>query len=331
MAECPRAAITGCGSYLPEKVLTNSDLEKMVETTDEWITTRTGISTRHMAAPEQAASDLALPAARQALAEAGLGPSDLDAILVATMTPDMAFPSTACFLQALLGASRAAAFDVSAACSGYLYALAAAQGFIATGLGRQVLVVASETLTKITDYQDRTSCILFGDGAGATVVSAAKPGADGEVLYTMLGADGANSDSMTLPASGSRHPATHETVDQRLHYIKLRGREVFNLAVRRIVEVVEQCRQACDLRPDGVGLLIPHQMNLRIIKAAAERLELPMDRVFVNIDRYGNIGAATVPIAIHEAHEQGRMKRGDIVILVTFGAGLSWAGSVLRW
>ncbi len=331
MGECPRAAITGCGMYLPPKVMTNLDFEKIVDTTDEWITTRTGIKERRMTPPEQAASDLALPAARQALAEAGLAPGDLSAIVVATMTPDMAFPSTACFLQGALGAVPCAAFDLLAACSGYVYALSVARGLIAAGQARHILVVASETLTKFTDYQDRTSCILFGDGAGATVVSAAPPGARGEVLYTTLGADGANSSSMTLPGGGSRQPPTHETVDQRLHYIKLRGREVFQLAVRKIVEVVSQCVEACGLTIGDVGLLIPHQMNLRIMQASAERLGVPMDKVFVNIDRYGNTGAATVPIALHEAHTAGRLKRGDIVVLVTFGAGLSWSGAVLRW
>jgi 3-oxoacyl-[acyl-carrier-protein] synthase-3 len=247
------------------------------------------------------------------------------------MTPDMAFPSTACLLQGALGASRAAAFDLSAACSGYVYALAVAQGLIASSQARRILVVSSETLTKITNYEDRTSCILFGDAAGATVVSASPQGARGEVLHTLLGADGSNWESMSLPAGGSRRPATRETVDEQLHYIHLRGREVFNLAVRRIVEVVSDCLAACDLHADDVALFIPHQMNLRIMKASAERLGIPMDKLFVNIDRYGNTGSATVPVAIHEAHEQGRMARGDVVVLVTFGAGLTWSGAVLRW
>jgi len=331
MPDRPRAAITGCGVYLPDRVMTNHDLEKMVETSDEWIMTRTGIRERRIAAPEQAASDLALVAARNALAEAGLQPSDLNAILVATMSADMVFPSTACLLQGALGAMQAGACDVSAACSGYLYALASAQGMIATGLARHVLVVGSEVLSKITDFQDRTSCILFGDGAGATVVSAAKAGSHGELLHTLLGADGTNWTSMALPAGGSRTPASHETIDQRLHYIKLHGREIFSLAVRKIVEVVTDCLAACELTAHDVGLIIPHQMNLRIMSAAAERLGLSMDKFFVNIDRYGNTGAATVPIALHEAHDQGRLKRGDIAVLVTFGAGLTWAGSVLRW
>jgi len=331
MGERPRAAITGCGMHFPERVLSNTDLEKMVETSDEWITTRTGIRERRMAAPGQAASDLALPASRQALAEAGIAPTDLGAIILATMTPDMLFPSSACFLQGALGAAPCAAFDLLAACSGYIYALSMAQAMVVAGQARHVLVVASEVLSKFTDYQDRTSCILFGDGAGATVVSAAAPGSPGEVLYTTLGADGANSGSMTLPGGGSRSPAGPETLEQRLHYIKLRGREVFQLAVRKIVEVVNQCVEACGVTIGDISLLVPHQMNLRIIQASSERLGIPMERVFVNIDRYGNTGAATVPIALHEAHTQGRLKRGDLAVLVTFGAGLSWSGAVLRW
>ncbi len=331
MGECPRAAITGCGMYFPERVLSNADLAKMVETSDEWIVTRTGIRERRAAAPGQAASDLAVPASRQALAEAGIAPADLGAIILATMTPDMLFPSSACFLQAALGAVPCAAFDLLAACSGYVYALSMAQALVVSGQARHVLVVASEVLTKFTDYEDRTSCILFGDGAGATVVSAAAPGAPGEVLHTTLGADGANSGSMTLPGGGSRYPAGPESLEQRLHYIKLRGREVFQLAVRKIVEVVNQCAEACGITMADISLLVPHQMNLRIIQASSERLGIPMDRVFVNIDRYGNTGAATVPIALHEAHTQGRLKRGDLVVLVTFGAGLSWSGAVLRW
>lgn len=331
MGECPRAAITGCGMHLPERVMTNHDFEEIVETTDEWIATRTGIRERRIAAPGLAASDLALPASRQALAEAGLAPGDLSAIVVASMTPDMLFPSTACYLQGALGAVPCAAFDLLAACSGYVYALSVARALVVAGQAQHVLVVASEVLSKFTDYQDRTSCILFGDGAGATVVSAAQPGARGEVLYTTMGADGANSGSMTLPGGGSRHPASHESVDQRLHYIKLRGREVFQLAVRKVVEVVQQCLQACGIAAGDVALLVPHQMNLRIIQASSERLGIPMERFFVNIERYGNTGAATVPIALHEAHAQGRLRRGDLVVLVTFGAGLSWSGAVLRW
>jgi len=331
MADCPRAAIVGCGMYLPEKVLTNFDLEKMVDTSDEWIVARTGISERRMADPAQAASDLALPAARQALDEAGIEPADLDCILVATMSPDMIFPSTACFLQGALGAVPCAAFDLLAACSGYVYGLSMAQALVGSGQADHVLVVGSEVLTKITDFTDRTSCILFGDGAGATVVSAAAPGGRGEVLYTTLGADGVNSGSMIFPAGGSRCPASAGTIEERLHYIKLRGREVFNLAVRKIVEVVTQCLEACGLTHDDVALLVPHQMNLRIIRASAERLEIPTEKVFVNIDRYGNTGAATIPIALHEAHTAGRLERGDIAVLVTFGAGLTWSGAVVRW
>jgi len=326
-----RAAITGCGKHLPEKVMTNHDFESLVETSDEWIVTRTGIRQRRIAAPEQAASDLALPAARQAMAEAGVEPGDLDAIVAASMTPDMFFPSTACFLQGALGAAPCAAFDILAACSGYVYGLSIARAMVEAGQARHVLVVAAEVLSKFTDYTDRTSCILFGDGAGASVVSAAAPGSRGEVLYTLLGADGANGGSMTLPGGGSRNPPCEAMVAERLHYIKLRGREVFQLAVRKIVEVVGRCIEACGVGAGDVSLVVPHQMNLRIIQAAGERLGIPMERFFVNIDRYGNTGAATVPIALHEAHTEGRLKEGDLVVLVTFGAGLSWGGAVVRW
>ncbi len=331
MPEATPAAVIGCGCYVPDKVLTNFDLEKMVETSDEWITTRTGISERRMAAKNQATSDLALPAAQQALEAAGIKATDLDAILCATMTPDMNFPSTAAFLQGKLGAAPCAAFDVSAACSGYIYALAQARGMIAAGMAHKVLVVASETLTKFTNYADRTSCILFGDGAGATVLSAAEPGSSGLVLHTLLGADGANGRSMTLPAGGSRRPPTAETVEKRLHTIHLRGREVFNLAVRRIVEVVNECLEACRLSREDRLLVVPHQMNLRIMQAAAERLGIPMDHWFVNIDRYGNTGAATIPIALTEAVRDGRLEPGVNAVLVAFGAGLTWAGGILKW
>jgi 3-oxoacyl-[acyl-carrier-protein] synthase-3 len=226
---------------------------------------------------------------------------------------------------------NAGAFDLSAACSGYGYALATVQGMINAGLIRHALIVGAEALSRITDYEDRGSCILFGDGAGATVLSACPPGSRGEVLYTTIGADGANWQSMSLPGGGSREPASHESVDARRHYIHLRGREVFNLAVRRIVEIVGECVEACGLTPDDVDMIVPHQMNLRIMKAAIERLGLSMDKLFVNIDRYGNTGAATVPLALSEAKADGCLQPGDIVVLVTFGAGLTWSGAVLRW
>ena len=323
MASQPRAAVSGCGIYVPERVMTNHDLEA-----------RTGIKERHIARADEAASDVALPAARQALAEAGLEPGDLDLIICATMTPDMNFPSTACFLQAKLGAVPVPAYDLLAACSGYGYSLAMARGMICAGLMTHILIVGTEALSKFTDWTDRTSCILFGDGAGATVVSACAAGAPGEILYTTMGADGANSRSMTMPGRNSlrgSESSSHATLDGRQHFVKLRGREVFNLAVRKIVAVVNECMAACDLAPEDVGLIIPHQMNERIMRAAVERLDISMDHLFINIDRYGNTGAATVPIALHEAHESGRLRRGDLAVLVTFGAGLSWSGAVVRW
>ena len=331
MPDQRRAAITGCGKYLPERVMTNHDLEALVDTSDEWITTRTGIRERRIAAPDQAASDVALPAARQALAEAGIAPTDLDLIICASMTPDMMFPSTGCWLQGKLGAVPTPAFDLLAACSGFTYSMAMARGQICSGLADHVLVVGTEVMSKFTDFTDRTSCILFGDGAGAVVVSAAEPGAPGEILYTTMGADGVNPESMIMPAGGSSQPATHETVDRRLHFVKLQGRKVYSLAVRRIVEVIRECMDACDLTPADIGLIVPHQMNQRIMEAAVHRLDIEMDHLFVNIDRYGNTGAATVPVALHEAHEEGRLAPGDIVVMVTFGAGVSWAGAVVRW
>lgn len=331
MAHQRRAAIAGCGMYLPDQVMTNHDLEQLVDTSDDWIVTRTGIRERHIARPDQAASDIALPAAQQALAEAGVQAADLDLIICASMTPDMNFPSTGCFLQAKLDAVPVPALDVLAACSGYGYSLALARGMICAGLMEHILIVGTEVLSKFTDWTDRGSCILFGDGAGATVVSVCEEGDPGEVLYTTMGADGIRSRSMTLPAGGSVAPPTHETVDARMHYVKLRGREVYQLAVRRIVEVVNECMEACDLEPDDIGLVVPHQMNERIMRAAVERLDIEMDHLYVNIDRFGNTGAATVPIALHEAHDTGRLHRGDIAVLVTFGAGLSWSGAVVRW
>ncbi|MFW6162098.1 MAG: beta-ketoacyl-ACP synthase III [Planctomycetota bacterium] len=331
MAHQRRAAIAGCGMYLPDHVMTNHDLERLVDTADEWIVSRTGIRERRIARPDQAASDLALPAARQAIAEAGLQPADLDLILCASMTPDMNFPSTGCFLQAKLDAVPIPALDVLAACSGYGYSLALARGMICAGLMDHILVIGTEVLSKFTDWTDRSSCILFGDGAGATVVSACEEGGPGEILYTTMGADGIRSRSMTMPAGGSANPPTHETVDARMHFVKLRGREVYQLAVRQIVEVINECVQACGLTTDDIDLVVPHQMNERIMQAAVERLDMEMDHLYVNIDRYGNTGAATVPIALHEAHDAGRLGRGDVVVLVTFGAGLSWSGAVLRW
>lgn len=324
-----RVTITGLGSCVPERVLTNFDLEKMVDTTDEWIRTRTGIRERRIADETTATSDLAIVAARRALAEAQLDPADLDLIIVATVTPDMLFPSTACILQDRLGARRAAAFDLEAACSGFLYALAAGAQFIETGMYNNVLIVGAETLSKIVDWTDRSTCILLGDGAGAAVLQPS--GDERGILSIHLGADGGGGDLLKQPAGGSRCPATEETVRNRLHYVHMNGREVFKFAVKVMGEAAQTVLQACNLTFNDVDYYIPHQANYRIIEASARRFGLPMERVLVNIDRYGNTSAASIPMALDEAVSEGKIKPGDIVLLVAFGGGLTWGAAAIQW
>jgi len=322
-------SISGTGSYLPTRILTNFDLEKMVDTSDEWIRTRTGIRERRIAEIGQAASDLALPAAQLALERSGIGPEDLDLIIVGTATPDMVFPSTACQLQAKLGATRAGAFDLSAACTGFIYGLSAGGGLIVSGVAKNVLVVGSECLSKVTDWEDRNTCVLFGDGAGAVVL---KP-ADGrrELLSTSLGADGTRDDLICIPGGGSRAPASEETLRDRMHFMKLKGREVFKFAVRIFQELIHDALASCGLNKDDIALVVPHQVNTRIIDAAVKGLNIPVEKVYVNIDRYGNTSAASVPIALDEAVAEGRLKEGDILIMVAFGGGLTWGSAVVRW
>lgn len=322
-------SISGTGSYLPTRILTNFDLEKMVDTSDEWIRTRTGIRERRIAEIGQAASDLALPAAQLALERSGIGPEDLDLIIVGTATPDMVFPSTACQLQAKLGATRAGAFDLSAACTGFIYGLSAGAGLIVSGVAKNVLVVGSECLSKVTDWEDRNTCVLFGDGAGAVVL---KP-ADGrrELLSTSLGADGTRDDLICIPGGGSRAPASEETLRDRMHFMKLKGREVFKFAVRIFQELIHDALASCGLNKDDIALVVPHQVNTRIIDAAVKGLNIPVEKVYVNIDRYGNTSAASVPIALDEAVAEGRLKEGDILIMVAFGGGLTWGSAVVRW
>jgi len=329
MPELIQSAILGWGSYLPERVLTNHDFEKMVDTSDEWITTRTGISERRIAADGQAASDLAVEAAQKALEYAKCPPEDVDTIIVATITPDTTLPSTACRVQSTIGATNAGAFDVSAACSGFIYGLKLARGLVASGINKRVLVIGSEVLSRFTDYKDRTSCILFGDGAGAVLVG---PGnGRGEILYTDCGADGSGADMMIVPAGGSRIPATERTVGDRMHYIRVRGRAVFKFAVNKMVECVHNSLAACGYRDEDVSLIVPHQVNTRILSAAADRLHIPMDRMYCNIDRCGNTSAASVPIALDEAARNGRLKPGNLLVLVAFGGGLTWGSSLVRW
>jgi 3-oxoacyl-[acyl-carrier-protein] synthase III len=325
-----RAVITGTGSALPAKELSNADLAKMVETSDEWITTRTGIKTRRIAEESETTAQLSTIAAKNAMANAGLSADQIDLIVVGTITPEMVFPSTACFVQDAIGAKNAWAFDLSAACSGFVYSLSIAQQFIETGRYKTALVVGAETLSKITDYTDRTSCILFGDGAGAVVLQQGQ-NADKGILYSTMAADGSGWTSLNCQAHGSRFPASRQLDDPKKIYMTINGREVYQLAVRRIVETVKECLDKCGLTINDVAMVIPHQMNARIIESAAKRLEIPDGRVFINITTYGNTSAASIPIALDECVRGGKIKNGDIVILVTFGAGLTWGANVIKF
>jgi len=324
-----RAAIVGTGSYLPEKVLTNADLEKLVETSDEWIFTRTGIRQRRVAAEGQTTSDLGVEAARRALDAAGLKPEDITLIITATITPDHFFPSTSCLIQKKLGAPNTGGFDLSAACAGFVYATIMGARLIEADPRQTVLVVGAETLTRITDFTDRTSCILFGDGAGAAVLRASDAG--NGILASEYGVDGAGSDFMRVPAGGSALPASEDTVRKRLHYMQINGRETFRFAVVKMADLVEAALRDSGLTMNDVALIVPHQVNSRILQAAAERLNIGMEKLYCNIDRFGNTSAASVPIALDEAVRAGRIKRGDAVVLVAFGGGLSWSSAVIRW
>lgn len=329
MEERRGVGILGWGKALPERVLTNRDLEKMVDTSDDWITSRTGIRERRIAAPETATSDLALAAAREALARAAVEAAQVDLIIVATVTPDMAFPATACLVQSALAASRAAAFDLEAGCSGFLYALATGREFIASGTYDHVLVIGVDLLSRIINWQDRNTCVLFGDGAGAVLLGPVAPGRG--VLSTYLGSDGAGGELLCLPAGGAREPLTRENMDQGRQYIHMSGAEVFKFAVRIMGEAALQALERAGLELDDVTYLVPHQANLRIIDAAARRLRLPPERVLINLDRYGNMSSASIPVALAEAADAGRFQPGDVLVLVGFGAGLTWGAAVVRW
>lgn len=324
-----RSRIIGTGSYVPKMVLTNFDLENMVDTSDEWIIERTGIKERRIAGKDEATSDLAYEASLRALKAAGVKAKDIDLIILATTTPDMVFPSTACLLQDRLNAKKAAAFDVSAACSGFIYALSIADKFIKEGIYKSVLVVGSEILSRIIDWSDRTTCVLFGDGAGAVVL---QPTMDKRgIMSVHLHSDGSMKDLLYLPGGGSRNPASKRTIEKGLHYIKMKGNETFKIAVRNLEEVALEAIIANNLKPSDINLFIPHQANLRIIQAIAKRLNIPMDKVLVNIDRYGNTSAASIPIALDEAVNEGRLKEGDLILMEAFGGGLTWASALVRW
>ncbi len=323
-----KACITGVGSYVPARVLTNADLERMVATSDEWIHERTGIRERRIAATGEACSDLAVQAGKRALTAAGLSATDLDMILVATCTGDYPLPATACLVQHQLGATKAAACDLSAACCGFVYALSVADAYIKTGM-RHVLVIGSEVMSAITDWTDRNTCVLFGDGAGAAVISAS----DGKrgILSTHLRSDGTLCELIMVPGGGSRTPPSEKVIDERLQYIKMKGNETFKVAVRTLEEIARSTLSANHLRVEDIDLYVPHQANIRILKAVMERLGLPIEKVMLNVDRYGNTSAASIPIALDEAVREGRIKDGSLVMLGAFGAGLTWASAVIRW
>jgi 3-oxoacyl-[acyl-carrier-protein] synthase-3 len=309
--------------------MTNADLERIVDTSDEWITQRTGIKERHVVEPPQSTASLGAQAARAAIADAGISPADLDLIICATITPEMIFPATACFIQQDIGAADVPAFDISAACSGFIYGLAVANQFIATGAYRHVLVIGAETLSRFTDYTDRSSCIIFGDAAAAAVLEATEDANRG-IDYSVLRADGGGWDFIHVPAGGARTPASHETVDQRGHYIKMRGRDVYKFAVDKMQWLLEDCMSHCHLSVDDVDMVIPHQVNVRIITSAVQRAGFPLEKVYLNIDRYGNTSAASIPLAMYEARAAGKIGPGSRLLLVAFGAGVTWAGAVLR-
>jgi 3-oxoacyl-[acyl-carrier-protein] synthase III len=324
-----RAIITGCGSFAPAKKLTNDDLAKMVDTSDEWITARTGIKTRHITTDNETTAYLASEAAKRALKMANLAADKVELIIVATITPEMVFPSTASFVQREIGAKNAWVFDLAAACSGFIYSLAIAQQFLEGGRYKNALIIGAETLTKITNWSDRTSCILFGDGSGAIVL---EQGSDGRgIIYSTMYSDGTRWEALNCQAHGSRYPSCKKLEDQNKIYMEIKGREVYQQAVRRIIETINDCLDHCGITVNDVDMLISHQMNARIIESAAKRLEIPPEKVFINITEYGNTSAASVPIAFDECYRTGKIKRGDIVIFVAFGAGLTWGANVIQF
>lgn len=322
------AIITGTGMSVPQRVMTNRDLERLVDTSDEWITTRTGIRERRIAAEGDVLSTFATEAARRALEAAGIGPGAVDLVIVATVTPDMLFPATACIVQDRLGCS-CAAFDLSAGCSGFVYALSVAKQFLVSQRFRNVLVVGAELLSKYLDWEDRTTCVIFADGAGAVVLS--RGAAPRGVLASAMHTDGSQAELICMPGGGTRHPPGQAMIDQRLHYIRMRGNETYKMAVRCLDEVCREVLDAAHLGPGDVTWFVPHQANQRIIDAVGQRLGIPPERCYVNIDRYGNTSAASIPIALDEAVREGKIRSGDVVLMAAFGAGLTWAASVVRY
>lgn len=321
----------GTGSYLPEKRMTNAELEQIVDTSDEWIRQRTGISERRVAAADQSTSDLATEASRAAISIAELTPQDIEAVILGTITPDTMTPACAVYVQHALGIDNAAAFDLSAACTGFVYGTAVGTSFVQTGLYRNVLVIGAESLSRVIDYQDRGTCILFGDGAGAAVLSRAEEGSPSKIIDSYLRSDGGGASLIEIPAGGSSKPASHETIEARQHFLTMNGKEVFKFATKSMIELIETALKRNNFSPDDLSLIIPHQVNSRIIDAALKRIDIPGERFFLNLDRYGNTSAASVPIALDEAVRGGRLSRGDLVLFVAFGAGLTWGYNLLRW
>jgi 3-oxoacyl-[acyl-carrier-protein] synthase-3 len=322
-------AIVGTGAYLPERILTNAELEKIVDTTNEWIVTRTGISERHMARDDQPTSDMGAEAARRALADAGLTADDVDLIICASITPDMTFPSTACFIQQRIGAKKAFGFDVQAACAGFLYSLETARRYIETGAVNTALVIGAEKLSCITDWKDRNTCVLFGDGAGAVVLQPAKESKG--IVATVMGSDGTLNELLNMPGGGSANPASHETVDKRLHYLKMAGKEVFKHAVTRMSEAAGSALEKAGLTIDDISCIVTHQANLRIIQAISDKLGVPMEKFHNNLSKVGNTSAASIPLALDEAVKVGRIKKGDYLLFVAFGGGFTWGAAIIQW
>ncbi len=324
-----KVGVIGLGKYLPENRLTNADLEKIVDTTDEWITGRTGIKERRIARDDEATSDMAVRAARKALENAKLEPKDIDLIIVATITPDMFFPATACIVQNKLGIKNIPAFDISVACSGFIYGFAIANQFIKSGAYKHVLVIAAEKMSSVTDWKDRGTCVLMGDGAGAAILGEV---AEGGILSVYLGADGSKGDLLNMPAGGSRLPASISTVEGRLHFLKMQGNELFRHAVKIMAEAAFKAAEPLGLKGNDVSLVIPHQANVRILNAVAKRMGIdPKKKLYLNIDKYGNMSAASSAVALAEAVEEGRVKKGDIILLDAFGAGLTWGALLIKW
>jgi 3-oxoacyl-[acyl-carrier-protein] synthase-3 len=329
--QLPKAKITALGCYTPPRILTNQDLEKLVETNDEWIVARTGIRERHIADPGIATSDMAIEAAKCALAQRGIEASEVEAIIVCTVTPDMFFPATACLVQHGIGAKGAWGFDMVAACSGFVYGTTTGAHLVAAGTHKKVLVIGSDTMSRIIDYTDRSTCVLFGDGAGAVLIEPTADGEDAGYIDFLGEIDGSGGDALKMPAGGSRMPASHETVEKRMHFVHQEGQQVFKYAVRKMYEVCRDLLERNGLTGADVGVMIPHQANLRIINAAADRLGIPSAKVLINIDRYGNTTAGTIPLATRDAINQGRLKKGDMVLFAAVGAGYTVGASLWRW